>query len=34
MAQAVGKEMHHANVPGSVVLIASMSGWNSNRVSH
>ncbi|KAJ4360125.1 uncharacterized protein N0V89_000685 [Didymosphaeria variabile] len=32
MAQAVGKELHRANLAGSVVLIASMSGWNSNKV--
>lgn len=32
-AQAVGKELHRASVAGSVVLIASMSGWNSNKVS-
>ncbi|KAL5388112.1 hypothetical protein DPSP01_003103 [Paraphaeosphaeria sporulosa] len=30
-AQAVGKEIHRANVAGSFVLIASMSGWNSNK---
>ena len=33
MAQAVGRELHNHRVSGSVVLIASMSGWNSNRVS-
>lgn len=32
MAQAVGKEMHKINMTGSIVLIASMSGWNSNKV--
>ncbi|KAF1952251.1 NAD(P)-binding protein [Byssothecium circinans] len=31
VAQAVAKEMHTANVTGSIVLIASMSGWVSNR---
>ncbi|KAF2442913.1 short chain dehydrogenase [Karstenula rhodostoma CBS 690.94] len=30
-AQAVGKELHRVNVAGSFVLIASMSGWNSNK---
>ncbi|KAF1980241.1 NAD(P)-binding protein [Bimuria novae-zelandiae CBS 107.79] len=29
--QAIGREMHRATVPGSIVLIASMSGWISNR---
>ena len=31
-AQAVGREMHRENIPGSIVLIASMSGWISNKV--
>ncbi|KAF2016374.1 NAD(P)-binding protein [Aaosphaeria arxii CBS 175.79] len=31
VAQAVGRDMHRANVTGSIVLIASMSGWVSNR---
>lgn len=32
VTQAVAKEMHRANVTGSLVLIASMSGWVSNKV--
>ncbi|KAF2113694.1 hypothetical protein BDV96DRAFT_578237 [Lophiotrema nucula] len=31
ITQAVAREMHRSNVPGSVVLIASMSGWIANR---
>lgn len=31
-ATAAAKEMHRANVPGSIVLIASMSGFVSNKV--
>lgn len=31
-AQAVGKEIQKTDVTGSVILIASMSGWNSNKV--
>lgn len=31
ITQAVAKEMHRANVTGSIVLIASMSGWVTNR---
>ncbi|KAF2247191.1 NAD(P)-binding protein [Trematosphaeria pertusa] len=31
VTQAVAKEMHRANVTGSLVLIASMSGWVSNK---
>ena len=33
VTQAVGREMHKAGVTGSVVIIASMSGTVSNRVS-
>lgn len=33
VCQAVGREMHSADVTGSVVIIASMSGWVTNRVS-
>ena len=32
LAQAAAKEMHHANVTGSMVLIASIRGSVSNRV--
>lgn len=31
-AQAVGRELHREKIPGSIVLIASMSGWISNKV--
>lgn len=31
MAQAVAREMHKAKVTGSIVLIASMSGWVTNK---
>lgn len=34
ITQAVAQEMHQARVTGSIVLIASMSGWITNRVSH
>lgn len=32
IAQAVAKEMHAAAITGSMVLIASMSGWVANKV--
>lgn len=32
VAQAAAKEMRKQNVPGSMVLVASMSGTNSNKV--
>ncbi|PVI04784.1 NAD(P)-binding protein [Periconia macrospinosa] len=31
IARAVAKEMHTANVTGSMVLVASMSGWVANK---
>ncbi|ORY05824.1 hypothetical protein BCR34DRAFT_519319 [Clohesyomyces aquaticus] len=31
ITQAVAKEMHRAKVTGSIVIVASMSGWNSNK---
>ena len=33
MAQAVAREMQAKQVDGAMVLIASMSGWNANKVS-
>lgn len=32
VTQAVAREMHRENVTGSIILIASISGWISNKV--
>lgn len=33
VAQAAAREMRNQNVSGSIVLVASMSGWGSNKVN-